>query len=268
MSVFVTGDIHGKYSVNRLLFNDNLSELTADDIIIVCGDFGLIWASKNPFLKNDKDFLIEKKCEDDVLDELSNKPWTTVFVDGNHENFTRLNSEFEVVDFCGGKAHKIRNNIYHLIRGNIFTFNNKKYFVFGGARSHDIQDGILDPSKFDNEFEFNTEYVNWVTSGKTFRIKNLSWWEEELPKEDEFQFAEKELDKVNWEVDYVISHCAPNSIASYFCFGRFTPDILTNWFQKIADKLYFKKWYFGHYHTDSSLSSYVALYENIIQIDC
>ena len=46
-------------------------------------------------------------------------------------------------EWNGGKAHKIRDSVLHLMRGEIFDIDNKKIFAFGGARSHDIQDGIL-----------------------------------------------------------------------------------------------------------------------------
>lgn len=92
---------------------------------------------------------------------LSQKPFTLLFVDGNHENFDRLYSgEFEVVDFHGGKTHKIADNIYHLMRDYVFTLCGKKFFVFVGANSHDIDDGILDRDDFTSEREFQKNYKN------------------------------------------------------------------------------------------------------------
>lgn len=105
--------------------------MTKSDIFIICGDFGAVW--DNPESK-------EERYWPDCLDE---KPFTTVFVDGNHENFDRLINDFAVVDFHGGKAHKISKSIYYLMRGEIFEFEGLKFFTFGGASSHDIKDGIL-----------------------------------------------------------------------------------------------------------------------------
>ena len=39
--------------------------------------------------------------------------------------------------------HKIRDSVIHLMRGEIYDIDDKKFFTFGGARSHDIRDGIL-----------------------------------------------------------------------------------------------------------------------------
>ena len=46
-------------------------------------------------------------------------------------------NEFQRVDFFGGKAHKISEKIYHLIRGEIYNIDGRKIFAFGGASSHD-----------------------------------------------------------------------------------------------------------------------------------
>ena len=69
--------------------------------------------------------------------------FTTLFVDGNHENFDRLYS-YPIIEWHGGKVHKINSSIFHLMRGEIYEIDNKKIFAFGGASCHDIPDGILD----------------------------------------------------------------------------------------------------------------------------
>lgn len=80
--------------------------MTRDDYVIVCGDFG-VWHPDN--------------TEKWWFRWLSEKNFTLLFVDGNHENFDRLYSdEFEIVDFHGGKAHRICENVYHLMRGYVF----------------------------------------------------------------------------------------------------------------------------------------------------
>ena len=42
-----------------------------------------------------------------------------LFIDGNHENFDKLNS-YPVETWCGGKVHKIRNNVIHLMCGEVY----------------------------------------------------------------------------------------------------------------------------------------------------
>ena len=101
--IFVTGDCHGDFRKFSTESFPEQKEMTKDDIVIICGDFGAIW---------DCDGI--SRFESYWLNWLDEKPFTTVFVDGNHENFDRLTSEFEIVDFHGGKAHKLNNSVYHL----------------------------------------------------------------------------------------------------------------------------------------------------------
>ena len=226
--------------------------MTRDDTVIVCGDFGGVWhdsAEERYWLK-----------------WLNKKPFTTVFVDGNHENFDRLCSdEFPVVDFHGGKAHRIRPNIYHLMRGNMFEFDGKKFWCFGGASSHDISDGIIDPSDFDSAEEFLAEVRLWCRLGKMFRINHLSWWEQELPSRQEMDFGMQILEENGFKTDYIISHCCPQEVSSVLGFRG--SDILTSYFNDVAHKTEFKKWYFGHYHREQDVwGKFILHYERIERI--
>ena len=124
--IYVTGDIHSEPDRFNMENFPEQKELTRDDYMIICGDFGLVWAE-------DK----ESKRETWWLDWLEDKNYTTLFVDGNHENFTRLNS-LPVEEWHGGRVHKVREHIIHLMRGEMFDLGGKKIFAFGGARSHDI----------------------------------------------------------------------------------------------------------------------------------
>lgn len=52
------------------------------------------------------------------------------------------------------KSTKIRDSVIHLMRGEIYDIDNKKFFAFGGARSHDIQDGILNIDEYEKIYEY------------------------------------------------------------------------------------------------------------------
>ena len=200
------------------------------------------------------------------MDWLDDKPFTTVFVDGNHENFDRLYSgEFQTVNFHGGKAHKIRNSIYHLMRGNVFDFEGKKFFCFGGAKSHDISDGIIDRADFATDEDFRKELWYMNMNGKAFRVNHVSWWEQEMPSKDELAMGLQELIRNNNRVDFIISHCAPQEVVSMLGFKD--PDDLTMWFNMVAHTVQFDRWYFGHYHDDRQIMcKFVMLYDRIERI--
>ncbi|HIQ82616.1 MAG TPA: metallophosphoesterase, partial [Candidatus Pullichristensenella stercorigallinarum] len=162
--IYITGDTHGDFlRFNTSAFPEQ-RQMTKDDCVIICGDFGGVWRQRaNP----DENYWLNWLS--------SEKSFTTLFVDGNHENFARLNSdEFEIVDFCGGRARKIRENIFHLLRGQVYDIQGARFFAFGGASSHDIEDGILDPAAFASEAAFKLEYRRWRKAGRMFRVKDES----------------------------------------------------------------------------------------------
>lgn len=251
--IYITGDCHGNWRrFSKQCFPEQ-EEMTRDDFVIVCGDFG-IWHNT--------------KSEHHWLSWLEEKPFTVLFVDGNHENFDRLyGGEFETVDFHGGKAHKIRDNIYHLMRGYVFDICDKKIFAFGGASSHDIDDGILDRDDFDNEEQFKKTVKEWNEASKDFRINHLDWWKQEIPSQEEMEFGIKTLNEHENKVDYIISHCCPQEIASIFSLGCYKTNQLTRYFNHIKNTVNFDKWFFGHYHDNKQiLNDFYLLYEQIVRI--
>lgn len=249
--IYITGDCHGDW---RRFSSDNFPEqkgMTKDDFVIVCGDFGLWHDTK------------EERYNLKWLDE---KPFTTLFVDGNHENFDRLYSdEFEEIDFHGGRAHKIRESIYHLMRGQVFGLGGKSFFTFGGASSHDISGGILNPSDFKNHRDLMSRYNRMTSKGKLVRINHETWWKEEMPSREEMQLSSKTLDECENKVDYIITHCCPQSVSDKFSDGFYKQDDLTLYFDEVAKKTDFGKWFFGHYHDDKIISDkFILLYEQIV----
>ena len=246
--IYITGDTHSDFS---RFTEENFpiqSEMTKDDYIIICGDFGGVWT-----------FEEESIREKELLDWLDNKNLTTLFVDGNHENYTRLYN-YPIEEWKGGKVHKIRDSVLHLMRGEIFDIDNKKIFAFGGAKSHDIQDGILN---LDEE----EKIYNYRKRGSYFRIRDFSWCDLELPTNQEMENGIENLEKVNYKVDYIISHCCPTSIQALIN-PIYKRDILTDYLQQISEKCTFKKWYFGHYHDYRQVNAqFTLLYEDILPLE-
>lgn len=266
MAIYFTGDTHGNFSRFTRSGFPMQKHMNRDDYMIICGDFG-IW----------------NKCkeEDYNLDEMSNRSFTTLFADGNHECYDRLCTpqykafmagnpwqekdpgEFQIVPYMGGYAQQIRPNIYHLLRGEIYEILGKKIFVFGGAQSHDIRDGILDRDNFKTDDEFYEACYWYRKTGREYRIAHLSWWKEELPSDDEMKHAMENLKKHDFKVDYVVTHCAPSSICALM--GYTERDTATDFLQKVNENLSFDKWYFGHYHKDINLNQeFVLLYNSIV----
>ena len=144
-------------------------ELTKEDYIIICGDFGLCWA---------KDKTFEYHCKN-----FAEKPYTILWVQGNHENYDMI-GEYPLEEWHGGKArHIIRDKVILLERGQVFEIDGKTFFTFGGASSHDIQGGILDRQTVDFAEQKRRADRNYLP----YRILQESWWPQELPTEGELQ---------------------------------------------------------------------------------
>ena len=103
--VYITGDIHGDLSD---LDSRNIGRLKKGDVLIVTGDFGFVWDNS--------------KTEQKILKAFTKRKYNICFIDGTHENFEMLNG-YPVTSWNGGKVHRISDNIFHLMRGQIFTID-------------------------------------------------------------------------------------------------------------------------------------------------
>lgn len=259
MGIYVTGDIHGdptRFSSGAFYEQKEFGGNKEDNTVIICGDAGLVWNRDG-----------ENRHEKWWLDWLEEKPFTTVFCDGNHENHWRL-AEYPVKEWHGGLVHEIRPHVLHLMRGEVFTIEDKKFFSFGGASSHDIRDGILDPNDFATHDAFMNTWKKWDKDRfKLFRVLGYSWWAEELPSKEEMDNAIKNMEKHNWKVDYIITHSPPASVIALLGHGLYEQDILTKFLEELRGRTEFKRHFMGHMHVDHAMNEKdVLLYEQIVRI--
>jgi hypothetical protein len=226
--LYFTGDIHGGIDIRKLSTAGLTAQSVApteDDFLVICGDFGLVWNKR------------QNSEERYWLRWLAKKPWTTLFVDGNHENFDRLNA-LPVEEWHGGLVHPVHEKVLHLMRGQAYDVCGMSLFAMGGARSTD----------------------------KAWRKEGISWWPQEMPSDEDFDRAEAALDAHGRTVDVVVTHCAPTMV-QYRLNRAFEPDRMTDWLEHLRDTVSFKRWYFGHYHLDRDFADgFSALYERIVPL--
>ena len=248
MAIFLTGDTHGDFRrFENTIFYEQVG-LTKRDCLIITGDFGGVWDGSPE--------------EQRQLDWLERRSYTTLFVSGNHENYDLL-AEYPVEEWNGGQIQRIRPSVIHLMRGQVYDIQGKKFFTMGGASSHDIADGILEPD--DPEFEEKQKRLE--ESEALYRINHVSWWKEELPNEEEYRTARANLEKCGWKVDYIITHCCSTSVQDELSGGFYQADALTDFLDEITQRCQFQYHFFGHYHTNKIIQKkYVLLYEQIIHL--
>ena len=246
--IYITGDTHGGFQRFGMKYFSAQRRMNRDDCAIICGDFGGLWA--------------DTPAEAYWLDWLEEKPFMTLFVDGNHENFDRLNA-LPVHEWHGGKVHYVRPHVIHLMRGQVFEIGGLTFFTMGGAQSHDIQDGVLDPEAPD----FEREYWFKRRTRQMFRVKGASWWPEELPSDAEYEEAVRNLDRVSWKVDCILTHCAPTSIVEKLD-GNYDSDRLTDFLEMVKRRCWFNYWFLGHYHRNCVIDErFIIQWEQMVELD-
>ena len=223
--IYITGDTHGDISCFK---NPKLNKLGEKDILIVCGDFGFIW---NP----------HDKTERKNLEYLKKRKYTICFVDGAHENFDILNS-YKPYRWKGGNTHKIADNIYHLMRGEIFTFEGKSFFVMGGGESDDAY----------------------------MREENVSWWESELPTAEDMRNGVRNIKDTEKNINYILTY-EPPTVAKDILKQRTNQNIiispLNTYLQELMENVQYMHWYFGSLHLDLNISKKMtAVFNEIIQV--
>ncbi len=169
--------------------------------------------------------------EEKNLKKLGAKKYNLLFLDGTHENFDLL-SRYPTADWCGGKAQHICGNLYHLLRGQVYEIEGKKIFTFGGGESPE----------------------------KQIRMEVKKWWASEMPGLDEMRAGIDNLKAADMKVDYIFSHEPPPRVDVIIAPGkrRENKNQLEAFFGQIAEKVGYRKWFFGSTHVDRKVT-----YKNI-----
>ena len=215
--IYVTGDTHGNQA--RFLDGKWDSLLTADDTLIVCGDFGYIF-------DNDS-------SENSFLDWLEQRAYDICFLDGNHENFPVI-FEYPETVWNGGKVHQIRRNIYHLMRGQVFDIEGKTIFTMGGAYSVDRSWRRLNESYWEEELPCDAEYKEAVRNLQAHDFKLDFILTHTAPDSMIYQLCC--LERI-----HMLPRCGADAE-------------LTGFLEWVKRETTFRHWFFGHWHIDRNLS--------------
>ncbi len=247
--IFVTGDTHGAHDLDKIgpsLWPEG-QKLTRDDYLVICGDFGAIWSGD----ARDRELLGWYEAQ----------PWTTLWLDGNHENHDLIDELPQSRRF-GGRVHTIDGcpHVIHLMRGEVYDLPTSadetvRAFVMGGAPSID----------------------------RYLRTEGVSWWPRELPDYEEYDNAEANLAACDWSVDYVFTHELPSDArAEVLSMGESPfwddydedPQIetgeLDEFLQEIDNRLNKDRlvmWYAGHHHMDREIDDqHCVLYQEVVEL--
>ena len=232
--IFLRGDTHGDFFwLKDWCKNENTSK---NDALIILGDVGINY------------WLTKRSSDTSNKKKIAAAPITLLCIQGNHEKRPepaigyRITYKEEVSGFVW--VEDTYPNIWFLMNGK-YTINNKTFLVADGAYSID----------------------------KEYRLmRNVQWFEDEQMSDEDAEMLIK-LCEHEKRFDYVLSHTAPLNFEPKYLFLSFIDDSKVDKrteyiLQEIYDRIQFRHWFFGHYHStnldyEPNMS---ILYHRIIQI--
>ncbi len=225
---YITGDTHGDF--RRVSAFCRERQLTREDCLIILGDAGF------NYYGDFRDRLVKH--------EMAQLPITIFCIHGNHEMRPWHVDSYRKTSWHGGAVwvEAAYPNLLFAVDGEIYDLDGRQTAVIGGAYSVD----------------------------KIRRLMNhWRWWEDEQPSPEIKAAVEAALEKRGWQVDVVLSHTVP---LKYEPVEVFLPGIdqsqvdksTEEWLDTIEDRLQYRQWYAGHYHTEKQVERLTLLFTSIL----
>lgn len=232
--LYLTGDTHGE-NVERFSFKKNkgLKTLTKDDIFVVLGDTAIGWPDSGNYTKY-------------TMEQLKCKPFTIIFVFGNHDNYDWAET-LPQVDVFGGTMRQIvvddvvYENRYIVDSWTVADLSGYHCLLCAHAKSHDIQHLYR---------EDDYEGIAMAKKrGEWFRVAHKTWWpQEELDTEAIEPFIQEHE---NERFDAILTHDCPGMfchIAGPDGGMRLKPTSQEDYFDSWRERLSYEVWVHGHLH--------------------
>ena len=253
--IYITGDTHNTEDMSnlssmnmKLCCMEQNSDFHAITAAIVLGDFGLPWNSDCTI--DESGIHPTDHTDRYLLKWYNQKPFKILAVMGNHDNYDVIEKLLEVEMF-GSKVLKVSDNVFYLKRGVIYTIDDKRFLVLGGALSDD----------------------------KAWRKPHESWWKQEEWSEAEKADCLEKIEQCGSSFDFVLSHTGPSAgiaLTDVFFNNEENVKLLQRdsnviFNDQIDSIIRYKKWFFGHWHSDWGYehyneSKYIPLYHQGIVI--
>lgn len=225
--IYITGDTHGDF--RRVTALCHTVNSTLDDILIILGDAGINYY---------EDYRDAQRKQ-----MLVSLPITLFCIHGNHEARPEYTGLYQTKRWRGGTVflEDAYPNILFAKDGEVFDFDGTKAIVIGGAYSVD----------------------------KFYRLeRGWNWWNNEQPSAEAKQTVEASLAGLGNTVDVILSHTCPLKYEPIEVFlggiDQSTVDKTTEeWLDTIEERLSYRKWYCGHYHTSKRIDKMEFLFEDV-----
>ena len=225
--IYITGDTHGEF--DRIVQFCETMQTSREDIMIILGDAGFNyyggWRDEH-----------KKK-------RISRLPITIFSIHGNHEMRPAALPSYKEQQWHGGSvyAEEAYPNLLFAKDGEVYDLAGKQTLVIGGAYSVD----------------------------KQYRLsRGWGWWPDEQPSQEIKARVEQRLEEIGWQVDVVLTHTTPLRYEPREVFLPFidqsTVDKSTEaWLGGIEARLFYDRWYCGHYHVTKAIDKVIFMFEDI-----
>ena len=128
------------------------------------------------------------------------------------------------------------------MRGQVYEIEGKTFFTFGGATSND----------------------------KAIRIPDFDWFPEEVPSDADIVEANRNLERVGYKVDYIVTHTCDERTLYYPLIRdarKFHVRPENGTLSYFEEKVDYGHWYFAHFHVDGEVNEKkTVLYERILPV--
>lgn len=229
MSIFITGDTHGDF--RNIVTAYYFGSIKEGDTLIILGDVGLNYYGPS------------SRKERELKEFIESLRVNLFCIHGNHEMRPQNISSYRKMKWMDGDvlAEQDYPHIRFAIDGEIYNIDGNRTIVMGGAYSVD---------------KFYRQSMGY------------QWFPDEQPSEEIKKYVEQQLEASNWQVDCVLSHTVPLKYEPVEVFldgiDQDSVDKTTEiWLGEIEEKLTYKKWYAGHYHTEKSIDKLRLMYHDI-----
>ena len=229
--IYITGDTHGDF--DRIVRFCEKMQTSRDDVMIILGDAGF------NYYGGWRDERQKKR--------MACLPITIFGIHGNHEMRPESLPGYREQPWHGGTvyAEDAYPNLLFAKDGEVYDLDGKKALVIGGAYSVD----------------------------KHYRLsRGWSWWPDEQPSQEIKERVEQTLERIGWQVDIVLTHTVPMHYEPREVFLPFIDQSEVDksteaWLGGIEARLFYNRWYCGHYHVSKTVDKLVFMYEDIRELE-
>lgn len=232
--VYITGDIHGNPSRLKQFFLSSAGQngkTEPGDTVIILGDAGFNYFGDG-----------RDRISKEILHTDGNRT-EYLCIHGNHEMRPQTIPSYHERPWHGGTVlvEDAFPNLLFAKDGEVYDIGGYSCLAIGGAYS------------IDKEYRL---------------LYGYRWFPDEQPDEVIKARVEERIRNLDYKADVVLSHTCPRKYEPVEVFlggvdQRLIDKSTEDWLDSIEDRLDYKRWYCGHYHTEKGIDRLRFLYETI-----